>query len=341
MTVFLSSFLLCSFLTWLSSKLFRSWRFLDQPERFGYARAAIPHGVGIVLFVTFFLLGLFFLSLSSKVLILFFAGAVLTLTSFLDDRTKLSPFLRLFIQALCALLIVLAGVQVPAISNPFGSVIVLDQVQWTLHVGGLNLMIAPLAVIAALLWIVFVTNAMNWLDGSPGIVSGVSTIAALVIYLLAAEKNIHIIDQSTLATMALLISGASLAFVFFEFPPPTVLMGDSGTMFLGFMLSTMAIFSGAKFATVFIVLAIPLFDALWTIGRRILQKKSPFRGDFQHFHHELLRSGLAPWQVNIFYYVISLGFGITALYLNSVGKMIVLATLFLFLAVVRTKLRTR
>jgi len=135
--------------------------------------------------------------------------------------------------------------------------------------------------------------------------------------------------------MALIIAGASFAFLLFDFPKPKVLMGDSGTMFLGLMIAVMAIFSGGKLATAFIVLAIPILDAAWTILRRLLQKKSPFKGDFQHFHHELMRAGLSERQVNLFYYAISLGFGFTALYLQSLGKLIAIIILFVLMVLVR------
>jgi UDP-N-acetylmuramyl pentapeptide phosphotransferase/UDP-N-acetylglucosamine-1-phosphate transferase len=196
-------------------------------------------------------------------------------------------------------------------------------------------LLIPIAFLFAILWIVFVTNAMNWLDGSPGIVSGTSAIASLVIYFLAAEKNLHVIDQSTLSIMALIIAGASIAFLLFDFPKPRVLMGDSGTMFLGFLISIMAIFNGAKFATVFIVLGIPILDALWTIGRRLLSGKSPFRGDFQHLHHDLLRAGLTERQVNLVYYSVSFGFGLVSLFLHSFGKLIAISALLILITAIR------
>ena len=115
-------------------------------------------------------------------------------------------------------------------------------------------------------------------------------------------------------------------------------MGDSGTMFLGLMIATMALFSGGKLATAFIVLAFPILDAVWTIIRRIYRKQSPFKGDFQHFHHELMDAGLSERQVNIFFYTISLGFGYAALYLESFGKLIAILILFSIMFSVRIAL---
>ena len=335
MLITLYSFGLSILLIFICVLLFKHLGWLDKPHLFGYQRAPIPYGLGIIFFLVFLFLSLFFLDISAKVIVLLVAGGVLTCVSFADDRVGLPAMPRLLVQMLCALALVLSGVFVPAISNPFGDPIVLDSISWTLALGPWNLIIFPIADLLAIIWIVFVINAMNWLDGSPGIVSGISTIACAVIYFLATMNDLHVIDQSNLSAMALILAGTCLAFLFFDFPRPKILMGDSGTMFLGFMIAIMAIFSGGKLATAFIVLAIPILDAGWTIVRRIIKRQSPFRGDFQHFHHELMKAGLSEKQVNIFYYLISLGFGFTALYLESFGKFIAIIFLFSLMLFIR------
>ncbi|MGE3278277.1 MAG: MraY family glycosyltransferase [Candidatus Altimarinota bacterium] len=331
MSLGLTSFALTFVLLMGGYGVFKKVHWLDKPYLFGYTRAAVPYGLGIVFFLNFLLLALLYLPLDSKLIALLVSGGILTATCFLDDRIKLPAVPRLMIQLLCASIIVFAGVSVPAISNPFGDPFVLDAVRWEF----LGMTIMPIAQIIAVLWIVFVVNAMNWLDGAPGIVSGMSTIACMVIYFLATMSDLHVIDQSTLSNMALIIGTSSFAFLFFDFPVPKVLMGDSGTMFLGLMIAVMAIFSGGKFATAFIVLAIPILDAAWTIVRRMLKGQSPFKGDFQHFHHELLRAGLSERQVNLFYYAVSLSFGYAALYLQSFGKLIAILLLFALMVVIR------
>lgn len=327
------SFFLTVLLIRIFSLVFQRVQILDTPEIYGHQRAPLPYGMGIVLFLSLVIGALVFIPLSSKLLAVIIAALIITSVSFLDDRYKLSPFLRLGVQILCAAFLAFSGIIVPAISNPFGDPIVLDSF--------LLYGYAPLAILVAIFWITFVMNAMNWLDGVPGMVSGISAITCLIVFLLTLEKDLHIIDQSTLSLMALLIGFSSLAFWVYDFPPPKVLMGDTGTMFLGFLLALMALFAGAKFATIFIVLAIPLFDALWTIGRRIAKKKSPFKGDFEHFHHELLRSGFSERAVNGIYYLISIVFGLSALYLNSLGKFFALVGLFALLVIFRFSLKKR
>lgn len=331
----LLAFLLTLFLLIIFQCVFKKLNWMDKPELYGLKRKPVPYGLGIVFFLVFLLMGVNFLEMSPKLIALLGAGGLLTLTSFLDDRYNLPAVPRFLVQILCAAIVVLAGVGVPAISNPFGEAFVLDSIQWTLSLGDYSFQVEPLADLVALLWIVFVINAMNWLDGAPGMVSGISSIACAVIFFLSSMSQIHVIDQADLSVMALIIGASSFAFLFFDFPKPKILMGDSGTMFLGLMIAVMAIFSGGKLATAFIVLAIPILDALWTIVRRILKKQSPFKGDFQHFHHELMRAGLSERQVNGFYYAISFSFGIAALYLESIGKLIAILALFTLMLIIR------
>lgn len=339
--VALYSLLLTVGLIVVGQHFFRQMGWLDKPHLYGYSRKPIPYGIGIVFFLTFLILGMVFINPSPELTALFIAGALLTLTCFLDDRFHLPALPRFLVQILCAALVVLAGVGVPAIPNPFGDPIVLDSIQWTLEFGTYSLLIEPWANLVAILWIVFVINAMNWLDGSPGIVSGISTIACAVLYLLATMNDLHVIDQEQLSTMALIVGGSTFAFLLFDFPKPKVLMGDSGSMFLGLMIAVMAIFSGGKLATAFIVLAFPILDAVWTILRRILKGQSPLKGDFQHFHHELMRAGLSQRQVNLFYYAVSFGFGVIALYLQSFGKLLAMLFLLALMVVIRAQLNLR
>lgn len=322
-------------------QLFRQLGWMDKPHLYGHYRAPVPYGVGIILFLVFLGIGLLTLTLSPQVIAIFIAGGLLTFTSFLDDRIKLPALPRLGIQILCAAILVGSGIGVPAISNPLGDAFVLDSLRWTFEIGSWVFTIEPFADAVALIWIVLVINAMNWLDGVPGVVSGISTIACTVLYLLATMKDLHVIDQSSLSTMAVILGSSSFAFLLFDFPKPKLLMGDSGTMFLGMMIAVMAIFSGGKLATAFIVLAIPILDAIWTIVRRLLKGQSPWKGDFQHFHHELMRAGMSQRQVDLFYFAISLGFGVVALSLQSFGKLIAILSLFALMVVIRVSLLYR
>jgi UDP-GlcNAc:undecaprenyl-phosphate/decaprenyl-phosphate GlcNAc-1-phosphate transferase len=347
--LFLFSSLLCFALIFIARAVFSHLNWLDKPERFGYFRKPVPYGLGIVLFLTFVVVGIVVLDFDRRLLMLIVGGGVLTTVSFWDDRFEVSARMRLVVQIVVATAIVVIGdVSVPAITNPFGDMpFVMDgYVTW---LG--PWLFEPVADCLAIFWLVLMMNAMNWLDGVPGMVSGMSTIAFAVIFVLASA-GFHVIDQQVLSQMTLILGASTFVFWFFDFPKPRVLMGDSGTMFLGLMLGVMAIYSGAKFATAIVVLAFPVFDFFWTIGRRLYQKRSPFKGDFEHFHHVLrdrLMNGrsvddtkalvAAERKVCWTFYAFSIVFGGATLLLGSFGKFWVMVGLLVIMVLWRLELR--
>jgi UDP-GlcNAc:undecaprenyl-phosphate GlcNAc-1-phosphate transferase len=116
------------------------------------------------------------------------------------------------------------------------------------------------------------------------------------------------------------VAGSYLGFLPFNLFPAKIMPGYSGKSLAGFFLSLLAILSGAKLATVILLLGIPLIDATFVIIKRLLQKKSPLRGGPDHLHHYLLKSGWTRNQVAIFYSAISLIIGFISLFLNSSQK---------------------
>lgn len=244
---------------------------------------------------------------------------LLTIVSFLDDRFRMSPWVRLFVQVVAATVVVIAGTAITVITSPFGGVVTLGD----------------FAAFATVLWITGMTNVMNWIDGIDGLASGVSVIAFAVIFLLAIRPDFHVIDQTDTALMAVILAASSMAFLLFEFHPAKILMGDTGTMFLGFMLGVLAIFSGGKIATVFLVMGFPILDAVIVVGRRIVRKKSPFAGDLSHLHHKFLDLGLSPRKALLVNYAFSAGFGSVALFgSNAREKLIMIVGLVIAAAVV-------
>jgi len=111
---------------------------------------------------------------------------------------------------------------------------------------------------------------MNFLDGLDGLATGVGGIAALILFLVSVNPRI---DQPATAVMALILLGACLGFLRYNFYPAKIFLGDSGAYFLGMMLGSLAIISGAKLATALLVLGVPVIDALWSVVRRLVQGK--------------------------------------------------------------------
>lgn len=326
------------FLLPILENAFREYGLVDRPSDFGLTRGPVPYGTGVFFVALLSLMVPVFLDMTPALVVVMVGGLVLTAVSFADDHWKLPVWPRLLTQLLVAGAVVLAGVTVPAISNPLGATIVLDGWTTTFSFFGQELTVAWLAASVATVWLLTMMNAINWLDGVPGMVSGMSTIMCAVLLTLTLQ-GFHVIDQSTLAVLAAVIGTSTLVFWFFDAFGPRVLMGDSGTMFLGFVLGVLAIYSGAKFATALIVLAFPVFDLFWTVGRRLIHGQRPWTGDFQHFHHELLKAGLSEAQVNCFYFLTAGLFGAATLFLDGLGKLMVLLLLFGLMVSVRLLLR--
>ncbi len=314
------TFVLSAFALWL----FPRWGLMDKPKKYGLKRRPIPYSGGLVMFVVFLGCLFMFMDFDKHLIGVVIAATMLVGVSFLDDRYGLSPYLRLGVQILAAITIVLAGVGITSVTNPFGGLIHLDQYEVPITLGDTIYQITILADLFTILWVVLLVNTVNWLDGLPGLVSGIGVIGSLVLFILSIRPDFHYIDQTDVALLAVIIAGIAFAFWFFDFHPPKMLMGDTGSMFLGFMLAVLAIFSGGKIATALLIMGFPILDAMWVILRRIVKRQSPFRGDFGHFHHRLLHAGFKERQATLFIYTLSAIFGGLALFLGSKQKLVAL-----------------
>lgn len=315
-----TAFILCLCFASLVLVSFPKLGLMDRPERYGHKRAPIPYPGGIALVAAIVTSLLIFLPLEGPLLAVLTGAVLLTVTCFVDDRRGLSPFLRLGVQFLAALLLVVGGIGIISISNPLGGAIPLTQWAWDFNWGQFSFTLTLLADLVTVMWVMVMINAFNWIDGIPGMTSSVSAVTALILLLLSIRPDFHYVDQTLAITLSAVILGASLAFMLFDFPPPKILMGDTGSMLLGFFLAVTAIISGGKIATTILILGFPILDFIWVIGRRLLKRQSPFKGDLWHFHHRFLKAGFKPWQVVSIFSGTALIFGALALMLQTEGK---------------------
>jgi len=297
---------------------------MDRPHKYGLKRNPIPYPGGILLFIVFTALALIFFQPNLKLIGLLIGGALLVTVSFIDDRVELPPWLRLFTQIMVAIIMVAVGIGIESITNPFGGYIALDQIKLTIDWGAMTSTIMLFSAIFTVIWIVLIVNTMNWLDGIPGLVSGITVLASMTLFFLSISD---LVNQPEIATMAIIVGMMALAFWMFDFYPPKILLGDSGSMFFGLLIAVMAIFSGGKIATAFLILGFAILDALFVIVHRIYNKKAPWKGGewdkyrkAVHLHHRLLQSGFSERQVLIVIYFLSAVFGISALFLGTFGK---------------------
>lgn len=306
--------------------LFPRLGLMDRPHLYGLKRKAIPYPAGVVIWIVFISLVLVFVEpLRPSVQGLLLGGTLIMAVSFWDDRKKLPPWFRLVVQFLAAGILIYFHVGVTHLSIPGGEAI--DLTTWKIPVGsGYITVWSDLLTVSLIL---LFTNSMNWLDGSPGLPSGISFIAAVILFLLALRPGMHAMDQSEFATLAIILAGVCAGFLCFDFPPAKFLMGDTGSMFLGFTLGSLAILAGGKLATTFLILGVPLLDAFLVILGRIRRGKKPWEGDLTHLHHRLQRAGFSAKQTALVIYGGALLFGGVALFLRTEGKVIAIGILIL------------
>jgi UDP-GlcNAc:undecaprenyl-phosphate/decaprenyl-phosphate GlcNAc-1-phosphate transferase len=310
------SLILTTLLTILAIKIFPKIGLLDQPKKYGLKRAPIPYFGGLVIFVSFVVATFIFLPLSTEIIGLLIGASLITAVSFYDDLKGLPPIFRLAVQIFAAGILIFSGVGIQGISNPFGGVI--------------NLNFLGLAKIFTICWIVILMNSLNWLDGVPGLSSGITGLAALALFFLAVRPNFHFFDQTAVISLAAILAGAAISFTFFNFSQPKILLGDTGSMLLGFILASLAIFSGGKIATAALVLGVPLLDAIFVVLRRLKEKRSPLTGDLGHLHHRLLAIGFSKRMVVLIFYAMAIIFGSVAIFIpSSFGKFIAFIILLL------------
>jgi len=212
-------------------------------------------------------------------------------------------------------LVVFSGVSIPFITNPFGGILHFD----TMYLFSLGTVTIHVGSILAILWIVWVMNMLNWSKGVDGQMPGIAAISAVIIGI--ASLRFFPIESINMeiAQFSFIVAGAALGFLVFNFYPAKIFPGYSATI-LGFLLGVLSITSGVKLATAVLVMGIPTIDALFTIVRRILSKRSPFWHDRGHLHHMLLEYGMGHRSIAAFYWLMSLVLGLIALSASSRGK---------------------
>ncbi len=335
--IFIFGFFLTCLAVVFALYLFPKLGFVDRPYNYGIDRDPIPYYGGIAIFFPVLIATVLFIPMTKELLGVLIAGFVIFLVSFLDDKFSIKPLIRLFVHMFAALIVVGFGVSILSFQLPFIGVIPLDGLVFDLNIFDFVFEINLLSTLFITFWVMLIINAMNFVDGVSGLNSGVTAIAAFIIFLLSVHPGIHEdpYSQKAIATLALIISSSAFAFLMFDFPKPSILMGDTGSTFFGFMLAILAIFSGGKIATAVLVLGIPLMDLIWVVLRRtFVDRKKFWQGDLMHMHHRLMYFGLSEKQVVLLYLFVSTLFGIFAVvFVDTQQKFFMLIALLILVLV--------
>jgi len=334
---FILSLLISFFITPLIIRWYKSHSWLDDPKNNKHPKnihtKAVPRGGGIIIFISIFLITIIFLPIDKHLIGILSGALILTIVGFLDDIFNLNPYLRIFTGLLAALCVIGSGIGIPFLTNPLSktSLIYLNQPQIPIFFGGSWHTIWILADIFALFWILGITNFVNWSKGLDGQLPGTVSIAAIVISLLSQKFSADITQWNS-AILALIVAGAYLGFLPWNFYPQKIMPGYGGGSLAGFFLAVLAILTTTKVGTLFIVLGVPLIDAIYVMLKRIKSGKSPVWGDTNHLHHTLLKLGWGKRRVAIFYWMVTGILGLIALQLNSQQKLYTIILLFIVFA---------
>ncbi len=306
------------------SKLFYKFKILDNPKKYWLKRNPIPYSMGIIFFISFFIISSLFIDYNYKLWLIWVFWFLITLISYIDDRANVSPKIRLLFQIVIWAVIWVTSIKIWYISNIFWWIANLE----TYYIDLFNHTIYLIPLFFTILWYVFVFNALNWTDWIQWNTSWLSIISFFILFLLwiilfNRDETVLLLENAKfIMWISIILVWIIIPFWWFDVKEK-ILMWDSGTMFLWFMLATLAIIAWWKIATVLVVFWIYSVDAIYVIIKRLLNKKNPLEWDFTHLHHRLLKIWLNKNKVLWLVYSLSFLFWLTALFLDKTWKIIV------------------
>jgi UDP-GlcNAc:undecaprenyl-phosphate GlcNAc-1-phosphate transferase len=305
----LFSFVLTRYVRDFSSH--RGWVAIPSHERHLHA-VPLPRLGGVAIFVSFSLSMLAVAALAryvpflnaafslSTVLTILGPATLVFLLGVYDDIHSVGPYVKFAVQSLAATMLFMGGLRILNIPVLFGT----HQLPW--YVG------LPFTI----LWVLAITNAFNLIDGLDGLAAGSALFSTLVAFVVALLNG-----YSLVTVMAIALAGAILGFLRYNFNPATIFLGDSGSLFIGFLLSALALEGAQKSPTIVAVaipvvsFGLPILETTLSILRRLISGRPVFTADREHIHHKLLQHGLTHRQVVVVLYGVSAVFALLSLFL--------------------------
>ncbi len=312
------------------------WKIVDEPiEPRKIHEKPIPLLGGLAIFLSFFLVLGYYVFFTDEVLggqILvknlagvFLGGLFLMIGGFLDDKYKLAPRWQIIWPILAVIVVIASGIGINYITNPLGGTVDLNNWEKILFWwNGVPYKITLFADIFTFIWLLGMMYTTKFLDGLDGLVSGVSTIGAVIIFFVSLMAEV---SQPETAMLAIIFAGACAGFLLWNFNPAKIFLGEGGSLFTGFMLGVLSIIAGGKIATTLLIMGLPILDAFLVLLQRLATKKSLVVADQKHLHFRLLDAGMSQRQAVFSLYFVTLVFGSSTLILKSEGKLFALGLL--------------
>lgn len=300
---------------------------VDKPNNRKIHNSYMPSLGGLSIFAAFLIGHMFFYYPHKQFNAILMGSIVIIITGIIDDIFELTPKIKLLFQILAAGIVIFYGhLYLSSISIPF-----IDK----------NIELSYFGYAFTFLWIIGITNAINLIDGLDGLASGVSTITFITMYILAILKQDYFV-----MTYSLILAGASTGFLVHNFYPAKIFMGDTGALFLGYMLSVMSLmgFKNATFISFVVpilIMGVPVFDTVFAIIRRKLRGQSFAQADREHLHHLLMTTNSSQIKTVLIIYSISIIFSAVAIIYSVVSDeigLIILVLLFFIMQHVAAKI---
>ncbi len=268
----------------------------------------MPRFGGLAIFVGTMLPLIFFFHHVPKMQAVFVGGTIMYILGVVDDLKNLNAGIKFFVQLIVASIMYFMGLRITLITN------------YITGEGDLTFGVA-LCFIVTVIWIVGITNTINLIDGLDGLAAGTTAIASLAIAYVAYIHGDQVGFFVVCAAM-MIIAGACAGFLPYNFYPAKIFMGDGGSLFLGFMIAALSVVGPLKRSTVIavvipvVVLGIPIFDTVFAIFRRLVNRQPIMMADKGHLHHHLIASGYGQRRAVLMLYGISAIMGMAAVLIS-------------------------
>ncbi|MFT4414441.1 glycosyltransferase family 4 protein [Fredinandcohnia humi] len=295
---------------------------IDKPNERKVHEKIMPRMGGLAIFIGV-IAGYFTGGLYNEKITGITVGAIMILImGMMDDKYELSAKFKFVGQILVGSIVVASGLTIDILTIPF--VGTFDLGLWTY----------PITVF----WIVAITNAINLIDGLDGLSAGISGISIATIAVMA-----FLADKMLILSLSLILLGSIIGFLFYNFHPAKIFMGDTGSLFLGYSISILSLLGLYKSVTLFsfvvpiIILGVPIFDTTYAIIRRLVNKKPISAPDKSHLHHRLLALGLSHRTTVLVIYAFGMLFSISAIIFSSStlwGSLFIIFMLLIFTEIV-------
>ena len=281
---------------------------IDQPDVRKVHKVPVPRMGGLAIYAGFIVAVLASMHVNREIAGLLLGGTFIVILGILDDIYQLPARVKLLGQIIAASVLVLFDIRIEWLTYP-GS-------------GGYFYM-DNLSIPITIIWVVSMTNALNLIDGLDGLAAGVSIIASLTVCIVAIQNSFY-----PVAIMTAALSGATFAFMRYNFNPASIFMGDTGSMFLGYMLASISVLGVVKSAAAIalfvptIALGLPIIDTCFAIFRRYSNGKPIFKPDKGHLHHRLLALGMSQRQAVMLMYMITIALSASALLFTGSNRLL-------------------